>query len=269
MSKATSRADASAEPLIERYRAWIAAVLSALLHLLLLWLAVLLPPVSMRPPQGGDSGGTMLAEYIGLAAPEEPVPAPATAPPSEPVPAPRASPRTRATRVARADEQEPPPLPARDARARPPAPAATPPAATARRARVWGQPPGMLRQDTAPVNTGPGRGHAADRGTSRAASSGPSLDVGGYQVYYDQRSETRLRAWRDQGMTELFMPLPGTRQLMVCPLEIALRRESGQCRLVDPDDPQLAGIGDAREVIDMKQVYRRGELVWRGPGPYR
>ncbi|WP_407353514.1 hypothetical protein [Luteimonas sp. R10] len=27
--------------------------------------------------------------------------------------------------------------------------------------------------------------------------------------------------------------------------------------------------GDAREVITVQQVYRRGELVWRGPRPYR
>ena len=31
----------------------------------------------------------------------------------------------------------------------------------------------------------------------------------------------------------------------------------------------LAAIGDAREVVTMHQVYRRGNLVWWGPGPYR
>ena len=56
---------------------------------------------------------------------------------------------------------------------------------------------------------------------------------------------------------------------MVCPLEIARRRESGACRLLDPDDPEMSGIGDAREVISMHRVYRRGELVWRGPRAYR
>ena len=70
-------------------------------------------------------------------------------------------------------------------------------------------------------------------------------------------------------MTEVFLPLPGVRQLMVCPLETALRRDSGACRLVEPDDPELASIGDAREVIAMYQVYRRGQPVWTGPGPYR
>jgi hypothetical protein len=43
----------------------------------------------------------------------------------------------------------------------------------------------------------------------------------------------------------------------------------GPCRLLEPDDPELANIGDAREVINMQQVYRQGELVWRGPGPYK
>ena len=56
---------------------------------------------------------------------------------------------------------------------------------------------------------------------------------------------------------------------MVCPLEIALRNDSGNCRLLDPDSPELETIGDARDVINMQQVYRRGELVWRGPGAYR
>lgn len=95
------------------------------------------------------------------------------------------------------------------------------------------------------------------------------MEVGSYQVYYDLRSEPRLRAWREQGMTELFLPLPGTQRYMVCPLETALRRESGPCRLLEPDSPELEKIGDAREVIDMQKVYRRGELVWSGPGPYR
>ena len=87
-------------------------------------------------------------------------------------------------------------------------------------------------------------------------------------MYYDLVSETRLRAWRDQGMTEVFLPLPGSRRLMVCPLEIALNRDSGECRLVEPDAPEMAAIGDARDVVLMMRVYRMGEVVWRGPGPY-
>lgn len=104
---------------------------------------------------------------------------------------------------------------------------------------------------------------------AQGTSSQPSMEVGGFQVLYDLVGDTRLRGWREQGMAEIFLPLPGVRQLMVCPLETALRRESGPCRLVEPDDPELAMIGDARDVLALQQVYRRGELVWRGPGPYR
>jgi hypothetical protein len=95
------------------------------------------------------------------------------------------------------------------------------------------------------------------------------MEVDGYQVYYDLVSEIRVRAWRDQGMTEVFLPLPGSRRLMVCPLEIVLNRDSGECRLVEPDAPELTAIGDARDVVHMMRVYRLGEVVWRGPGPYR
>jgi hypothetical protein len=70
-------------------------------------------------------------------------------------------------------------------------------------------------------------------------------------------------------MTELFLPLPGTRRYMVCPLEIALRRDSGECRLVEPDAPELEAIGDARDVITMQRVYKLGEVLWSGPGAYR
>ena len=114
------------------------------------------------------------------------------------------------------------------------------------------------------------RSPAIHRGRSNdAATAQPSMEVGGYQVYYDLLSETRLRAWREQGMTELFMPLPGTRRYMVCPLETALKRESGPCRLLEPDSPELAKIGDAREAINMQRVYKQGEVVWSGPGPYK
>ncbi|HEY4529863.1 MAG TPA: type II toxin-antitoxin system RelE/ParE family toxin, partial [Luteimonas sp.] len=136
--------------------------------------------------------------------------------------------------------------------------------------RAWGQPPGTMREQHAPVDAGRAPTQAVARGRGRqVASAEPNMQAGGFQVVYDLVSETRLRGWRDEGMTEVSLPLPGVRQLMVCPLETALRRESGPCRLVEPDDPELARIGDAREVIAMNQVYRRGELVWRGPGPYR
>jgi hypothetical protein len=35
------------------------------------------------------------------------------------------------------------------------------------------------------------------------------------------------------------------------------------------DAPELAAIGDVRDVVLMMRVYRLGEVVWRGPGPYR
>ncbi len=97
----------------------------------------------------------------------------------------------------------------------------------------------------------------------------PSLDIGGFQVYYDVRSETQLRAWKEQGMQEIAIILPGTQQRMICPLDVALKRGSSKCRLLPPDSPELKSIGDAREVINMMEVYRQGEPVWRGPGPYR
>ena len=128
----------------------------------------------------------------------------------------------------------------------------------------------MLQEDTAAENAGLARSAAIDHGRgTNASGADTSLEVGGYQVYYDLRNDIRLRAWRDQGMTEIFLPLPGSRQYMACPLETALRRDSGPCRLVDPASPEMKTIGDARDVIDMQKVYRRGELVWSGPGPYR
>ncbi len=92
------------------------------------------------------------------------------------------------------------------------------------------------------------------------------MGVDGFHVYYELVNETRLRAWRNQGMTELFLPMPGTRRLMVCPLEVALRRGYGECRMVEQDSPQLKVIGDAREVINIQRVYQRGDVVWSGPG---
>jgi len=43
---------------------------------------------------------------------------------------------------------------------------------------------------------------------------------------------------------------------------------SGEGETVQPDGP-LADNGDARDVVDVMRIYRRGELVWRGPGAYR
>lgn len=261
---------------------WIAALVSALLHLLLVLLLLLASKPTVTTPQGAVSGGRMKVDFVGQ-------PRESKAPPSpRPSPAPRrvqrrpaASP-VRSTLVRQADQPVPPP----DAAAQPDS-IATPdtqddathsqtqaPAASApveRRPETWtGRPPGLLERDTAPNDEGMANSTAINRGSRNDAAAGaPSLDVGGYQVVYDLRSETLLRAWQGQGMKEISIPLPGTQYRMVCPLEIAIRRGSGKCRLLDPYSPEMQAIGDGREVINMVQVYRQGELVWRGPGPYR
>ncbi|KAF1708516.1 hypothetical protein CSC70_12765, partial [Pseudoxanthomonas kalamensis DSM 18571] len=139
-----------------------------------------------------------------------------------------------------------------------------------RRPELWGRPPGMLAQTDTPTDAGRAQGSARSEGYGQDIHAAePSMQVGGYQIVYDLRNENRLRGWRDEGMTEISFPLPGMRQFMVCPLEIALRRGSGGCRLAEPNDPELDSIGDARKVVTVVRVYHRGDLVWRGPGAYR
>ena len=272
MSKTSRPADAGAEARTERLQHWIAVLSSALLHLLFLFLALWSSPATVTSPQGSAAGSRMAVQFIG-ATPPSPAPLPTPRPPaSRAAPKPPQPARVQSTLVEHAEDPVPADTPDEtpDDTAQRPAPApAAPPPTTRRRSRTWGQPPGLLPEDLAPANAGLASSPAINRGRGRDASAGASMEVGGYQVYYDLRSETRLRAWRDRGMTELSMPLPGSRRYMVCPLETALRRESGPCRLLDPDSPELAAIGDAREVIDMQRVYRQGELVWRGPGPYK
>ena len=275
MSKASNRADAWADPRIERWQHWIATLASALLHLLFLWLMLLSDPITVATPQSAAAGSRMAVDFIGETPP--PVSKPAKTKPAKKR---RAVSPVQSTLVARADDPVPPHiLLDADAQEQAEAPVETPPATPPmptsptnppRRAHIWGQPPGMLPNETAPVNAGPDRSAGTQRGRGNDSSAAaPSMEVDGYQVYYDLISETRLRAWRDQGMTELFIPLPGTRRYMICPLETALRRESGPCRLLEPDSPELEQIGDAREAINMQKVYRQGEIVWDGPGPYR
>ncbi len=274
MSKASSRADAGADARIERLQHWFAALSSALLHLLFVLLAMWSSTTRVTTPQGADAGSRIAVDFIGQTPPS---PSPAVA--KKPAPTPPTASRVQTTRVTRADDPVPPnaaddaALDQADAPAEttpPMTPASPPVQAPRRRSHAWGQPPGMLQEDLAPENAGLARSPAINRGRRNDASRAePNLEVGGYQVYYSLRSEARLRAWRDQGMTEIFLPLPGTRRYMICPLETALKRDSGPCRLLEPDDPELQAIGDAREVIDMQQVYRQGEPVWRGPGPYK
>jgi hypothetical protein len=270
----------------DRLQSWTAALLSVLLHLACLVLALLAPPVKVTTAQGAAGGSVTLVDFIGETPPRpEPV-ANAPAAPARPSPAPPAASRLRTTPVPRSEapvapaERAPTPSPqavplppSPPAPARPQvavAPPAAPPPTSRRPQHQWGQPPGMLPRDTAPVHRGPTAGVGNERSQRRDnPSAQPSMEVGGYQVYYDLASQRRLQAWKEQGMTEVFIPLPGTRDYMVCPLETALRRESGPCRMLPPDSPELETIGDARQVITMHQVYRRGELVWRGPRPYR
>ena len=275
MSPAIRARVAPVAPRDDRPQRWTAAGATALLHALLLLLALTAEPITMSNPDGAAGGGRIDVSFIDrpqdIPSPPPPEalrPTPRPEPP-RPDPAERPDPsRLQVVEVERAEE----PLPPEETAAR--EPAAAPPAPSRRPPRdgrqAWGQPPGMLPEQHAPVNAGPAPSpHVAQGRRYQASSSEPNMEAGGFQVVYDLMAETRLRGWRDAGMTEVFLPLPGVRQLMVCPLETALRRESGPCRLVEPDDPALAGIGDAREVIAMNQVYRRGELVWRGPGPYR
>ena len=218
---------------------------------------------------------------------DQSTPAPPSPPPtraSDPVPPARAASRLRSTLVDRADNPIPPdaPVPSdslsarrapspserrNESRPQPPSPSSP----ARRRPETWtGRPPGLIEEDLAPQNAGLANSPAIRNGRGRdMTANGPSMELGGYLVYYDVLSEERLRAWARQGMKELSIPLPGTRYYMVCPLEIALRRGSGKCRALDPDSPEMAAIGDAREAVTMLQVYKQGELVWRGPGPYR
>lgn len=270
MSKASNQADTRIESWLERWQHWIATITSALLHLLFLFLMMLSSQVPVTPPQGTAGGGRMVVDFIGATPPQPTHTPPAKPTASKPAKKAPAKSRIQSTLVTQADDPVPPDAPDDAAQDQAQAPAATPPPTPQRRPHIWGQPPGMLQENLAPENAGLARSSSTNRGRRNDAyNATPSMEVDGYQVYYDQRSETRLRAWRDQGMKEIFLPLPGTRRYMICPLETALKRESGPCRLLEPDDPELETIGDAREVIDMQQVYRLGEQVWRGPGPYR
>lgn len=264
MSKASRRTGPGTPDPAERLQTWTAALVTALLHGLLVLLVMLSPPITVTSPQeGGAAGSRLQVTYINEV-PRLPSPAPPREQPAPVVP----PSRVQATPVEQAEASEA--LQVVDIPPAPPVPPEVPEEAARRPAHTWGQPPGMLPEDLAPVNAGPARSRSTNRGRrSDAPASGTSMEVGGYQVYYDLLDETRLRAWRDEGMTELFLPLPGTRRLMVCPLEIALHRDSGACRLVEPGDPELESIGDARDVITMQRVYRLGEVLWSGPGAYR
>ncbi|MGB3394651.1 MAG: hypothetical protein WA956_12420 [Stenotrophomonas sp.] len=268
------------EPWNVRLQPWAAALSSALLHLLMLLLLLHSDLPLVTTPQGASSGGRVKVDFIGEAPPS---PQPTLTPPSpKPADAPKPQPKPSARRkteprkpVVEARFIEPPAEPELADAAEPPAqqPAQAPassPSGTAQRQRWSGRPPGWLEKETAADDDGRYRGRANRNGNRNDMAAGePAMQVGGYQIVYDLLRETQLRNWMEQGMKELSIPLPGTSYLMVCPAEVALRRESSKCRLLAPDSPELQGIGDAREVVTVMSVYRQGELVWRGPGPYR
>ncbi|HET6397300.1 MAG TPA: hypothetical protein VFF91_10715 [Pseudoxanthomonas sp.] len=278
MSDTPARPRIGTEPRIGRLQPWIAALLSTLLHvaflLILLWSA---KPV-VTPPQGKAGGGRVRVDFVGQpqgdATPAPPSPRPSPAPAARSQPAQRPSEPRKPVLEARFIE--PPPAPAPGAGADAPsdsqarAPAASSPSPAPRRPETWtGRPPGLLEDD---VSAADGRASGpVDRDGQYAdmAAGEPSMQVGGYQIVYDLIAEERLRAWMAQGVRELSIPLPGTHYHMVCPAEVALRRGSSRCRLLEPGSPEMQGVGDARDVITIMYVYRQGKLVWRGPGPYR
>jgi hypothetical protein len=287
MSRTSRQAINRAQDRTERVQRWTAALLTALLHLTIVLLVMRQSPplIRMSTPQGEANGGRMVVTLRDESPNDESL----SAPPPEPQPParkhvsskrPKAShaiKRPLATPVVQAAVPMPPEAPdTSETSTPPPSKAPEPPDAprdtadAERPAHVWGQPPGMRPDDAARANAALAAKLGSPRGRSTSAPPvGPNMDVDGFHVYYDLVNETRLRAWRDQGMTEFFLPLPGTRRLMVCPLAIALRRGSGACRMVEMDSPELKSIGDAREVINMQRVYQLGDLVWSGPGPYR
>jgi len=285
MSDTSTQPDTRAEPLAERLRPWIAALTSALLHVLmlaaLLWAA---KPVLTSPQSAASSGARTRVAFVGEGAPpEQPTPAPPRPKPAKKTPTPPSAAKARervkprkpvleAELIERPSEPKPEsrdnPEPPEDSRTQ--APAASPPASVQRRSRRWGRPPGLIEEDTAPTDNGRVAGPANRRGNRGSpTATGPSMEVGGYQIIYDLRAETRLRSWMAQGVKELYIPLPGTQYLMACPAEVALRRGSGNCRLLEPDSPELQAIGDARQIITVMYVYHRGDLLWSGPGAYR
>lgn len=254
---------------LDCWQSWGAALVSALLHLLILLIVLHAAKTKLAPPEGGSMGGArMKVEFIGQPQQGEKRPVTPVAdnsPPDKPRPLrpTQKAPPIQAARVEKADTAE-------AARTQPRAQPPTGDPNARRSPAPAGQVPGLLTRETAPTNNGP------DRGASRSEARGPAapgreprMDVDGHQIYYDVRNEEWLLDWQAQGMKELYFPLPGRRDLMVCPLEIVVRRGSGGCRLVQPDDPELPNIGDARKVVHVVRVYRRGELIWKGPGAYK
>lgn len=278
----TPRTGPDVQPRIDRLQPWLAAAVSVLLHVLMV--AVLMmagPPPVVTSPQGAASGGRIKVDFIGEPQPGPPQPEVATPPPAAPARVLDAQELIDPDRLLLAADPDPQPEPPRpEVRPQPPVPPApqaaqapATPASTPRQRppHPWnGRPPGMIEEDVAAFDDGRSGGFANNNGNRDQLDAGePTLDVGGYQVVYELLGEQTLRDWMAQGMTEVAIPLPGTRYRMVCPAEVALRRGASKCRMLDPGSPEMIGIGDAREVITVRYVYHLGKVVWRGPGPYR
>ncbi|WP_269790304.1 type II toxin-antitoxin system RelE/ParE family toxin [Stenotrophomonas sp. Iso1] len=269
----------------ERRDGWAATLLSALLHLLMLLLLLHSNPPVVSSPQGSSGGGRVKVDFVGNAPPS---PQPQQVPPQQkPSDTPRSqrkplthrrSDNRKPVREARYIEppsepdQEENPTPAQ-APAQAASPAAAAPSETVpRRPQTWtGRPPGWVEKPTTSDDDGrsAGQGDRSEGNRVDRSAGQPAMEVGGYQIIYDLLSETRLRARMEEGMKELLIPLPGTTYVMVCPAEVALRRGSSKCRMLPADSPELQAMGDARQFVIVMYVYRYGELLWRGPGPYR
>ncbi|WP_159096793.1 type II toxin-antitoxin system RelE/ParE family toxin, partial [Xanthomonas fragariae] len=82
------------EPTIERFEPWIASLISALLHVLMLLIVLSASTPTMTPPQGSASGGRTKVDFVGdTGRPELPTPSPTPIPPSQ-KPAPEPPPPT-------------------------------------------------------------------------------------------------------------------------------------------------------------------------------
>ncbi|WP_016849770.1 type II toxin-antitoxin system RelE/ParE family toxin, partial [Xanthomonas citri] len=98
------------EPLIERIEPWIAALISALLHVLMLLILLSASTPTMTPPQGSASGGRIKVDFVGdTSQPDEPVPSPTPVPPTPtPVQPPPAASPVQSTLVQQAKHPVPP-----------------------------------------------------------------------------------------------------------------------------------------------------------------
>lgn len=293
MSDAPSRTRAALLHPLEREDVYIkqrerriGVLVSLLVHVLLVLALLYSSKLELAETESSSSGGARVkVDFLGDATQDDtqpPVPPTGAKTPRErpkppkplvttPVTSPVDTTRvTEAENPVAPDETQPQPQPPASQQAIAPPqnrPPSSPPAW--RRSAQWGQPPGMLAQDTAPDNYGRTVGTGQRQGNNQGNAAAPSMEVDGHQIYYDLRNELKVADWQAQGMKEVSFPLPGRRELMVCALEIVATRGSGGCRLMQPNDPALATIGDARDVVNVMRIYRRGELIWRGPGAYR